>query len=41
MSSMANVGHVCSVQLLLTSEHKETPFYCESGQTLEQVAQLG
>lgn len=25
----------------IPSEHKETPFYCEGGQTLEQVALRG
>lgn len=38
---MANICHVWSVQLFLASEYKETCFYCEGGQTLEQVAQVG
>lgn len=38
---MADICHVWSAQLLLTSEHKETPFYYGGAQTLEQVAQVG
>lgn len=38
---MANICYMRSAQLLLASEHKETPFYCEGGQTLERGAQVG
>lgn len=38
---MAIICHMRSVQLFLTSEYKETCFYCEADQALGQVAQVG